>query len=75
MNKIVENILDQVADWPDEARRELKQAVVDIEARHFGVYEMSDDERAAVQEGLAQADRGEFVPDEAIAAYFNQHRA
>lgn len=75
MNKIVENILDQVADWPDEARRELKQAVVDIEARHFGVYEMSDDERAAVQEGLAQADRGEFVPDEAIATYFNQHRA
>jgi predicted transcriptional regulator len=75
MNKIVENILDRVADWPEEAQAELMQAVIDIEARHFGVYRLSDGERAAVREGLAQAERGEFVPDEAVAAYFNKYRA
>jgi len=51
------------------------QAIVDIEAKHFGVYRLSDDERAAVREGLAQAERGEFVPDDVVAAYFNKYRA
>jgi predicted transcriptional regulator len=75
MNKIVGNILDRVADWPEEAQAELMQAIADIEAKHLGVYRLSDDERAAVREGLAQADRGEFVPDDVVAAYFNKYRA
>lgn len=75
MNKIVENILDRVADWPKEAQEELMQAVADIEAKHFGVYRLSDDERAAVREGLAQAARGEFVPDDIVEAYFKKYRA
>jgi len=75
MNKIAETILDRIADWPEEAQAELMQAVADIEARHTGVYRMSDDERAAVLEGLAQADRGEFVPDEVVSAYFAKYRA
>ena len=75
MNKVAEKILDRIADWPEEAQEELMQAIVDIEAKHFGVYRLSNDERAAVREGLAQAERGEFVPDEVIAAYFNKYRA
>ena len=75
MNKVAEKILDRIADWPEEAQEELMQAIVDIEAKHFGVYRLSNDERAAVREGLTQAERGEFVPDEVIAAYFNKYRA
>ncbi len=75
MNKIVETILDRIADWPEEAQAELMQSMVDIETRHFGVYRLSDEERAAVREGFAQAERGEFVPDDVVAAYFKKHRA
>ncbi len=75
MNKTAETILDRIADWPKEAQDELMQAVIDIEAKHLGVYHLSDDERAAVREGLAQAERGEFVPDDVVAAYFKQYRA
>jgi predicted transcriptional regulator len=75
MNKITETILDRIADWPEEAQQEVMQAVVDIEAKHFGVYRLSDDERTAVREGLAQAERGEFVPDNVVEAYFNKYRA
>jgi predicted transcriptional regulator len=75
MNKIAERILDRIADWPEEAQQELMQAVADIEAKHTGVYRMSDDERAAVLEGLAQAERGEFVPDDIVSAYFDKFRA
>jgi predicted transcriptional regulator len=75
MNKVIENLLDRIADWPEDAQKELVEAAADIEARHFGIYSLSEEERAAVQEGLAQADRGEFVPDEVVAAYFAKHRA
>jgi predicted transcriptional regulator len=75
MNKAAESILDRIADWPKEAQEELMQSIVDIEARHLGVYRLSDDERAAVRKGMAQADRGEFVPDNVIEDYFNKHRA
>jgi predicted transcriptional regulator len=75
MNKIPESILDRIADWPEAAQDELMQAIVDIEAKHTGVYRLSDDERAVVREGLVQAARGEFVPDDVVAAYFNKYRA
>ena len=70
MNKIVETLLERVATWPEEAQAELLQSVVDIETKHFGVYRLSDDERQAVREGLEQARRGEFVPDEVVAEFF-----
>jgi hypothetical protein len=72
MNKVVESLLERVADWPEEAQAELVRSIVDIETKHFGVYKLSDDERAAVREGLAQAERGEFVPDEVMAAFFKR---
>lgn len=73
MDNMVEMILERVADWPSEAQAELLQSVIDIEIKHFGKYRMTDEERAAVQEGLAQADRGEFVPDAAMAEFFKRH--
>ncbi len=75
MNKIAEKILDRIAEWPEDAQRELMQAVADIEAKHLGIYRLSDDERKAVGEGLAQAERGDFVADDVVAAYFSKHRA
>lgn len=75
MNKAAETILDRIADWPKEAQEELMQSIIDIEAKHMGVYRLSDDERAAVREGLAQAERGEFVADDVVESYFNKYRA
>ena len=34
MNKIVESIVDRIADWPEEAQDEVMQAVNEIEAKH-----------------------------------------
>jgi hypothetical protein len=74
MNKMVESILERVAGWPEEAQAELIQSMVEIETKHFGVYRLSDEERAAVRESLAQAKRHEFVPDDVVAEFFNRHR-
>jgi hypothetical protein len=58
--------------WPQEDQEELIEIACAIEARRTGVYVMSDEERAAVQEGLAEADRGEFVPDQEMEAFWRR---
>ncbi len=72
MNKIVESILDRVSDWPEEAQAELMQSIADIERKHFGVYQLSDDERAAVRRGLEEMRQGKFATDEEVEAVFNR---
>jgi predicted transcriptional regulator len=65
--KALKEVLDHAANWPVEDQNELAEYAREIEARRTGVYTMSDEERAAVNKGLAQADRGEFVADELVA--------
>ncbi len=75
MNKVASSLLERIADWPEEAKEELMQSIADIEAKHLGLYRLSDEERAGVLKGLEQADRGEFVADEVMRDYFNKYRA
>lgn len=67
MKKILQEVLEHAADWPREDQEELAEYAREIEARRTGIYTMSDDERAAVRIGLAEADRGEFVSDDLVA--------
>ncbi|HEX8167178.1 MAG TPA: hypothetical protein VF601_15520 [Beijerinckiaceae bacterium] len=59
----LEVLIERIAEWPEEAQNELMRSVLDIEQKHVGVYRLSDEERAAIAEGSAQADRGEFATD------------
>ena len=67
MIKTLKDALKAAGTWPAEDQEELAEHAREIVARRTGVYTMSDDERAAVCKGLAEADRGDFVPDEVIA--------
>jgi hypothetical protein len=51
----------------------LKDVLKRAEARRTGVYVMTDDEREAVLKGLAEADRGQFVPDDVVAEADKRH--
>ena len=73
MNKILQDVFEHAANWPREDQEELAEYAREIEARRTGVYTMSDDERAAVRMGLAEADRGEFVPDALVAKADKRH--
>jgi hypothetical protein len=66
MNKILKEVIEHAETWPQEDQEELSEYAREIEARRTGVYTMSDDEREAVGKGLAEADSGEFVPDEIV---------
>lgn len=73
MVKTLEDMMKKAAQWPREDQEELAEFAREIEACRTGVYVMSDAERAAVREGLAQADRGEFVPDAVVAKADKRH--
>ena len=72
--KALKEVLEQAATWPVEDQNDLAEYAREIEARRTGVYTMSDDERAAVGRGLAEADRGEFVADEVVAEADKRHQ-
>jgi predicted transcriptional regulator len=63
-------VLEAVRTWPHEDQEELAEIAREIEARRTRVYAMNDDERAAVREGLDQARRGEFMPDDEMDAFW-----
>jgi predicted transcriptional regulator len=66
-------VLEGVRSWPEQDQEELAELAREIEARRSGVYVMSDEERAAVQEGLDQAQRGEFVPDDEMDTFWKKY--
>ena len=70
---ILDALVERVSSWPAEAQEEAVSSLLSIEARLVGTYRMSHDERSAVLEGLAQADKGEFVSDEEMATFFRRH--
>jgi hypothetical protein len=74
MNKRLETLLDRVSTWPEEAQAELLQHAIEIEAKHFGVYRLSDDERACVRRGLEEMRQGRFATDEEVEAVFSRYR-
>jgi hypothetical protein len=73
MIKTLRDAVRLAETWSAEDQEDLAEYAREIEARRTGVYVMSDEERAAVRQGLAEADRGEFVPDEVVAEADKRH--
>jgi hypothetical protein len=71
--KTLKDVLQRLETWPPEAQAEAVQSLLNIEEKHTGVYRVSDEEWADLQEGIEQANRGEFVPDELIAESDKRH--
>jgi hypothetical protein len=64
----VKKVLDRVLTRPPERQEDAAQLLLALGAHEGELYHPSDDERAAIEEGLAQARRGEFVSADEIAA-------
>jgi hypothetical protein len=73
-SKSLDTLLERAASWPEEAQAELVRFVIDTEAKHFGVYRLSDEAREAVRQGLADARQGRHATDAAGAAVFARFR-
>ena len=68
-------ILERVESWPEAAQRQLAEIALEIEQDLTGEYKATPEELAAIDEGIAAADRGEFATDEEVEAALAKFRA
>jgi predicted transcriptional regulator len=70
----IDAVLDRVRSWPPERQEEAMRVLLEIEAKGTEVYQLSEEELADIEEGMAEVRRGEFASDEEVAALFNRYR-
>jgi hypothetical protein len=75
VNELLDAMLERVRTWPQERQAYAVEVLKLIEAQGAGPLQVSDDEWAAILEGNAQAERGEFVSDLNICSLDKSHRA
>jgi predicted transcriptional regulator len=69
----IAEVLDRVRTWPEERQAWAAELLLLLEAQDERPLRVSDEEWEAIQEGNAQAERGEFVSDEDIAAVYKRY--
>lgn len=69
----IKAVIDRVLTWPPERQQDAAEMLLMLEAHEGEFYHPGDEEWAAIQEGLEQARRGEFVPDEEMQAFWKSH--
>jgi predicted transcriptional regulator len=73
MTKLLEKAIAKVRELPAEDQDTVAVAVLSMTGEDLPLVQLDDETRAAVLEGLAQAERGEFVPDEVVAEADKRH--
>jgi hypothetical protein len=68
----IKAVLDRVLTWPPMRQQEAANILLWLEATEGELYHPTDEEQAAIEEGLAQAERGEFVSDEEMDAVWKR---
>ena len=69
----ITEVLDRVRTWPEERQAYAAEILMLLEVQNQSPEPLSDEEWEAIQEGNAQAERGEFVSDEDMAAFYKRH--
>jgi predicted transcriptional regulator len=63
----IKAVLDRVLSWPADLQEEAASMLLALEGKDT-FYEPTDEERAAIAQGLREAERGEFASDEEVEA-------
>ena len=73
MTKLLEKALEKVRTLSDEEQDALAAFLLSLADSDASIVPLDERTRAAMREGLAQAERGEFVSDEELAAANKHH--
>ena len=72
MTKVLDDAIEKVRRLPEDRQVYVAEILEQIAAAGSGPFVVPDSHRAAVLEGLAEAERGEFVSDEEMAALWTK---
>ncbi len=73
ISKRLETVLEAVKAWPLERQDAAAEVLEHMNRLASAAYKLSDEERADLEEALAEARRGEFASDAEVAAMFARH--
>ena len=68
-----QSLLERVATLPEELLGDVEESIEELERWQGSVFQLTDEERAAVRKGMDAARRGDFVSDEELAAFYKRH--
>lgn len=69
----IEAVLERVKTWPEERQEDAAVVLLAMEEANEDD-ELTDEDWADLEEGLAEADRGEFASDEDVKAVLDRYR-
>jgi predicted transcriptional regulator len=72
MTKLLKKAIEKARELPAEDQDAVAVTMLSM-AEEIPVVALDDETRAAIREGLEQARRGQFVPDEEIEALWKRH--
>ena len=73
MTKLLEKAIAKARELPEEDQDAVAIAMLTITEQGSPLLPLDDETRAAIREGLDEARRGEFVPEEEIEALWKRH--
>jgi hypothetical protein len=75
MATTAKQLLERIASWPDEDIAKLEEAAREIEAWRSGEYQATEEELRAIDEAIAELDRGEVASEAQVRAAFAKFRS
>lgn len=72
MMKALEDAIEKIRNLPQERQAYVAEVLEQIAASGSDIFAVPEDHRTAVLEGLAQAESGEFISDDEMAALWKK---
>jgi len=75
MNKVLEKAIQKLGWLSDAEQEQIAALLMTLTGETQEPYRLTGEERTAVEAGLDEAKRGEFVSDADMEAFWRRHRA
>ncbi|WP_213774131.1 hypothetical protein [Bradyrhizobium sp. dw_78] len=72
MTKVLEDAIEKVRRLPEDRQAYVAEVLEQIAAAGSDLFSIPEEHRAAVLEGLEQAERGEFMSDDEMASLWKK---
>jgi hypothetical protein len=74
MTKKLKEMLNRAETWPEEAQEEAVATLLAIEAEFAEPYELTEEDRRAIDKGLEDVRQGRIASDEQVSRLFARYR-
>lgn len=73
MTRLLGEVLAQVRKWPEDRQDAAARILLSVQEQEARRFTLTPDQIERVRTSKAQADAGEFVPDEEVNAFFAKY--